>query len=78
MTKHYCDRCVCETKTPNECRIPFEYISDYNIRCKDVQLCDRCKNDLRKIEKNVLPQIAKLRISIYENFMDYSSTGQFE
>ena len=75
MTKHYCDRCGCETKNPKDCRIPYEVVSGSTYKNKDIQLCERCKIDLDKLENHIIPQIVKLRVSVYQNFMDYLYLG---
>lgn len=71
MTKHFCDRCGNETKKPQNARLPYEFVSDSSYEVKEYQLCEKCKKDLDKLENCIFPQIAKLKMSVYQNFMDY-------
>lgn len=78
MTKHYCDRCGCETKNPKNVQMPYELINGSTFRTKEYQLCERCKEYFDKMENHIIPQIAKLRVSVYQNFMDYLYIGDSE
>ncbi len=71
MIRHYCDRCGCETKNPQNVRIPYEFVNGSTFKNKECQLCERCKKDLEKLENHIITQLVKLRISVYQNFMDY-------
>lgn len=70
MIKRYCDRCKKEVREIKKADVFVEKRDDTLLR-KEIELCSECSAELKRFENALIPCLIDLKISLYQNFMDF-------
>lgn len=70
MIKRYCDRCHRKIVEANNASV-FDKDIHNNLTKKEVELCNDCFIELKRLESAFVPLLTDLRVNLYQNFMNF-------